>query len=772
MDRPRPGRVPATLFFLGLGVAAASLPASPLLTGGPAEASTVPSAAQPTVQSGGTPLVFDETWSTTLPDAGQPIALSSPTVADLGGSPSVVVADRRGYVYAYHLGGNAAVAVPGWPATDGSGPVDSAPSVAPGPLPAGAPAVFVGSGNDADPDVGGYQAFTASGTLAWFTPVTDPASDTQPATGVEAGMSVGVLQGGATDVMAGSLGQQAFALAAANGSVLTGWPFFDSDSTHSTAALADLFGNGVTEAIVGGDQTAGAGRGQQYTQGGHLRILSPQGNLICRADTDQVVDSSPAVGGFLAGGQTGIVTGTGSYFAGAPDSDKVIAYDTHCDPVWSTTLDGDTYSSPALADIAGNGSFEVAETTDQVTATGPSGSIWVLAAATGRPLWHQSGLPEIIGSPVTADLTGLGYQDVLVPTINGTFVYDGRTGGLVATLDPVLGLQSSPLVTADPNGTIGITLAGYAEIAPGKLVGKIEHYEIPGSDGALAVGAGSWPEFHHDPQLTGDAGGTPAPSSVPPCAVPAAATPLGYDLFAGDGGVFSFGGSPFCGSTGALRLDAPVVGVAMAPATGGYWEVASDGGVFAFGGAGFYGSMGGHHLDAPIVGMAATPDGKGYWLVAADGGVFAFGDASFDGSMGGTRLDAPIVGMSATADGKGYRLVASDGGIFAFGDAPFLGSMGGMPLNRPIVATATDPDTGGYWEVASDGGVFAFGAPFLGSMGGRALVAPIVGMTGTANGSGYRLVASDGGLFSFGAPFYGSMGGRPLHRPIVAVAGF
>ena len=47
---------------------------------------------------------WTETWSTgPLPDGRQPIALSSPTVADLDGQPSVVVGDRRGLVYAYHL---------------------------------------------------------------------------------------------------------------------------------------------------------------------------------------------------------------------------------------------------------------------------------------------------------------------------------------------------------------------------------------------------------------------------------------------------------------------------------------------------------------------------------------------------------------------------------------------------------------------------------------------------------------------------------------------
>jgi hypothetical protein len=74
--------------------------------------------------------------------------------------------------------------------------------------------------------------------------------------------------------------------------------------------------------------------------------------------------------------------------------------------------------------------------------------------------------------------------------------------------------------------------------------------------------------------------------------------------------------------------------------------VASDGGIFNYGDAQFYGSTGALHLNAPIVGMATTPDGGGYWLVATDGGIFAYGDAQFYGSTGSIHLNAPIVGMS------------------------------------------------------------------------------------------------------------------------------
>ena len=150
-------------------------------------------------------------------------------------------------------------------------------------------------------------------------------------------------------------------------------------------------------------------------------------------------------------------------------------------------------------------------------------------------------------------------------------------------------------------------------------------------------------------------------------------TAKGYWSVAADGGVFAFGSAPFAGSTGALRLAAPVVGMAPTPSGRGYWLVASDGGVFAFGDATFHGSTGAIRLNRPVVGMSPTPSGKGYWLVASDGGIFAFGDAAFSGSTGAIRLNQPVVGMTPTPSGRGYWLAASDGGVFAFGDAVFPG---------------------------------------------------------------------------------------------------
>jgi hypothetical protein len=722
---------------------------------------------RPAGAAGGS-LSFQLKWSTgPLADAGGSIAESSPTVATLdSGGGSVVVGDRAGRVYAFHLSNG--TSVPGWPASLGV-PIDGTPSAA--PL-GGArnDSIFIGTGDALEANEGGYNALNPNGTLRWSQQVTEPVSDTQVAIGVQASLSVGALQGTGPDVVAGSLDQEEYAFDATSGGTLPGWPFFTSDSVFSTAALADLYGTGQTEVIEGSDQSSGYAYDQTYHQGGHLRILNGQGGLICKNDTDQTVESSPAVGGFLSAGRTGIVMGTGAYFPGAADTNTVIAFDTSCDRQWSTRLDGLTSSSPAVSDLLGTGSLQVIEGTQGPANTG---SVWVLDGTSGAPLWHASTTGEVIGSVSTADLTGRGYEDLLVPTVLGVDVFDGATHQRIAVLngvgDPngVLGFQNSPLVTDDPNGTVGITLAGYG-CPTARCFGQIEHYEIPASDGAEAVGAGSWPEFHHDPKLTGNVGGTHGSS---PCSVPSGSA-SGYHLVATDGGVFSFA-SPFCGSMGGTPLNAPVVGMAAAANRGGYWLVASDGGVFSFGGAKFYGSLGNLALVKPVVGMAATPDGNGYWLVASDGGVFAFGDAVFNGSWAGQPLAAPIMGIAPVADGLGYRLVASNGAVYAFGDATNFGSMDGQSLAAPIVGISNDVATGGYWLVAADGGIFSFQAPYYGSMGGLPLASPVVGIAADLNGLGYRLVAQDGGIFAFGgAGFAGSMGGRPLNRPVIGIAGF
>jgi hypothetical protein len=260
-------------------------------------------------------------------------------------------------------------------------------------------------------------------------------------------------------------------------------------------------------------------------------------------------------------------------------------------------------------------------------------------------------------------------------------------------------------------------------------------------------------------------------SGVQPRAACKPAAPIrGYRLVASDGGIFSFGNQQFCGSTGNLTLNRPIIGMATTKNGGGYWLLASDGGLFAFGNATFHGSTGGSNPPQTIVGMASTPSGNGYWLVARDGNVFAFGDAKSHGTAVGL-VSQPVVGMARTQSGHGYWLVTSSGTVLNFGDAHAYGSVSGR-LTQPILAIAASPSGRGYWLLGSDGGIFTFGdAHFYGSTGGIHLNQPIVGLRATANGKGYWLVARDGGIFAFGnARFDGSTGAIHLNQPIVGMA--
>jgi hypothetical protein len=202
----------------------------------------------------------------------------------------------------------------------------------------------------------------------------------------------------------------------------------------------------------------------------------------------------------------------------------------------------------------------------------------------------------------------------------------------------------------------------------------------------------------------------------------------GFRLFAGDGGVFTFGAATNYGSAAGIAQHL-VVGMASTLSNRGYWLVATDGGIFSFGDARFFGSTGAMRLNQPVVGMAPTPSGHGYWLVASDGGNFSFGDARFHGSAANLARSR-IAGMATTASGNGYWVAAEDGSVYPFGDAPRLGGAPASALRLPVRGIASTADGKGYWLAAGDGGLFAFGdAPFIGWPGPLVLAQTIRGVS-------------------------------------------
>ncbi|HEV3281010.1 MAG TPA: right-handed parallel beta-helix repeat-containing protein [Acidimicrobiales bacterium] len=437
------------------------------------------------------------------------------------------------------------------------------------------------------------------------------------------------------------------------------------------------------------------------------------------------------VSGNVADGGISVTDEGGGFDPAAPNGPTTPVASTN-DTIDSNTVSGNFKGCGIIVEgwVPGAGVSGITVSNNHVTGApgmfGPNGPvIGQIIVATDAPGATVSNT-TVTGNTVTGSfLSGLTvHSNAPGDSITGTMVtgntFSGNNWGHIngAPQTDAIALEVNPIPPPATPTLSGTTITGNTM---GEYVGVWQSWQVTGSTMSGNTFTGTTLLFTQ-----------PIPGG-------------GYWMTASDGGIFNFGNAGFYGSTGGIRLNAPVVGVAQTRDQGGYLIAASDGGVFTFGDANFYGSQGGTPLNAPVVGVAMTPaaggpqgtpgsNGLGYWLVAADGGVFSFGDGHFFGSTGGMRLNKPVVGMAPTPDGLGYWLVASDGGVFSFGDAAYFGSTGGMKLNKPVVGMAPTPDGKGYWLMASDGGAFTFGdAGFFGSMGGTRLNAPVVGSTGTGS---------------------------------------
>ncbi|MHA3700950.1 hypothetical protein ACXR2U_02095 [Jatrophihabitans sp. YIM 134969] len=438
---------------------------------------------------------FTKVWTHVLGAPGSSAALASPGVGTLDSAgTSVVFGTRAGGLNAFHTSNGASVA--GWPVSTGGVAVDSTPAIA--GTGAGS-RIYVGVGTSARPSAGGISAWSGTGTPLWT--VRPRALPTGTATvGVMSSVAVGNLQSG-LDIVGGAMGQMGYALGSGGGP-LRGFPWFQADTNFSTPALADLTGDGRDEVIMGGDSTAGLAYGRQYTNGGHIRIVkntgaagasSPALALVCERNTNQVVQSSPAVGRFLSGGAVGIVVGTGTHYAGASDTNALFALDTRCGVKWRAVLNGATGASPSLIDVDGNGSLEV------VTAAshGTNSSVYVLDGATGRARWNATVSGRVFGQITSIDIAGR--RSLLVGHTGGVTVLDAATGRVTGQLAPGVGVQNTPAVTLDPGGRIGVTVIGYN----GQGRGVALHFQLNGATATTVTGPGQWPMFHRDSRLRG-----------------------------------------------------------------------------------------------------------------------------------------------------------------------------------------------------------------------------------------------------------------------------
>ncbi len=479
---------------------------------------------------------------------------SKPLIADLGlsadGTKSIVFGTNRGDLHVlYKNASNVWGEAPGFPVAVG-GTIASSPAA--GDLDGdGAPDIVVGWGNSASRGPGGVKAYKRNGMLLWARASQDRLEggpDGQPDP-VFATPAIGDVDGdGHNEVVWGGFDYQLYVVNGATGADKAGWPKFMRDTIWSSPALHDIDGDGKLDIVVGVDAHA---EGPPYNTpaGGCLHVLrfdstqscsNPSDPVTCGPPTevpgfprcvDQVITSSPAIGDIDGDGKPEIIHGTGTFYPNRAEA----VYAWHCDGSavagWPVAVQGQVGTSPALADLNGDGKVDVVVTADN---TRSSSTFHVYAIkGDGTILW--SAVPKDFfgatfnaGDPVIGDVLGDGGLEVLVPS-NTSAVAFSATGTQLTDPGTHPGGSTYAFYTAS-------TLSG---VAVGDLEtdnAKIEVVAISGTTSSSSadtkvnvwnpVNRSSnppWGQFHQNAKRTGDAPGTGSCTYHGACMVSSAA---------------------------------------------------------------------------------------------------------------------------------------------------------------------------------------------------------------------------------------------------------
>ncbi|TCK06284.1 FG-GAP-like repeat-containing protein [Phorcysia thermohydrogeniphila] len=259
---------------------------------------------------------------------------------------------------------------------------------------------------------------------------------------------------GKPDVVIGSDDYKVYALNGENGQLL--WSFYTGDIVHSSPAIADINGDGKLDVVIGSKS------GKIYA------INGENGQLLWEFLAGCYVHSSPAIADINGDGKLDVVVGRSVC---GWDSSIVALNGENGQLLWNFPINNNwTFSSPAIADINGDGKLDV-------VIGSKSGKIYAINGENGQLLWSFQTENWVDSSPAIADINGDGKLDVVIGSKSGKiYAINGENGQLLWSFQTENWVDSSPAI-ADINGD------GKLDVVIGSFDNKV--YALNGENGQL-----------------------------------------------------------------------------------------------------------------------------------------------------------------------------------------------------------------------------------------------------------------------------------------------
>jgi hypothetical protein len=483
-----------------------------------------------------------------------PILNGSPTIAEIDpGSTGkeIAVGGKDGWLYVYHRDGSLAWKQNVLPSacTPGSnGIIHSAPSV--GTLFGGStPYVVVSYGSyQIDNCDGGVVAYNgATGALRWrFSLRAWQASQGYKPENLYGVISTPALADtdfdGQMEIGFGGFDRNVYLLNA-DGSVR--WYYHAADTVWASPSFANVDADPELEMVVATDISANSRLVPPTINGGFVytfdthprapkRLEFRTGYLRISQNFDQVLYSSPAVSDLDGDGVKEIIIGSGCYFSPGVLGHWIKILDSrNLSVIRTLNASGCVTSSPAIADLDGNGKLDIVAVVDGA-ATNSAGVVQAWQYDNPNPKWTRAPSSAINGSnqrdfglyvsisPVAADIDGNGSVEVLIGTVTGEVpVFRGSDGAQLTcancgnaptkTLYTWFPIASTPAIgDMDGDGDLEVAIGGTHLYSPGGDGTRGFLYVWTNFAGILGSPAGSqpaysapWPMFRGNPAHTG-----------------------------------------------------------------------------------------------------------------------------------------------------------------------------------------------------------------------------------------------------------------------------